>query len=168
MFFDIGIFLLRVVLGFMFIGHGGQKLFGWFGGSGIEGTTASMAKLGLRPAGLWAVVAALSEFGGGLLLLLGFLSPVGSLGIIAAMIEAIIDVHWKKGFWNTKGGYEFNLINIAAALAIALTGPGRISLDALFGTVLPEPLTLLLGLLLVLVGVVLSQLRRSHSASPAA
>src|SRR5512140_2935239 len=143
---NIGILILRLVLGLTFMGHGSQKLFGWFGGGGMAGTTGMMQKMGLRAPGLWALVAALSEFGGGLLLALGFLNPLGSLGIIAAMLVAITQVHWPKGFWNTKGGFEFPLINLTAALALALTGPGPYSLDAALRIGLPEPVILLFGL----------------------
>ena len=150
---NLGILILRLVLGFMFMGHGSQKLFGWFGGGGTAGTTGMMKKMGLRAPGFWALMAALSEFGGGLLLALGFINPLGSLGIIAAMLVAIFKVHWPRGFWNTKGGFEFPLINLSAALALALTGPGGYSLDSVLGISLPEPVILLIGLALVILAV---------------
>jgi putative oxidoreductase len=154
--------LLRLVLGLTFMGHGSQKLFGWFGGGGMAGTTGMMQRMGLRAPRLWAWVAALSEFGGGLLLALGFLNPLGSLGIIAAMLVAVSQVHWAKGFWNTKGGIEFPLLNLAAALALALTGSGAYSLDAALGIALPEPLILLVGLVLVVLGVIVEQSGWAH------
>ncbi len=154
MLLDTGLLILRIVLGVVFIGHGAQKLFGWFGGSGLKGTTGWMSSMGLRPAGFWALMASLSEFGGGVLLLLGFLNPIGSLGIIAAMLMAIAKVHWTKGFWNAKGGYEFPLMNLTAALAIGLIGAGAFSVDSILGIALPEPLTLIVGLIVVVLGMV--------------
>ncbi|MCL4396385.1 MAG: DoxX family protein [Chloroflexi bacterium] len=158
---DLGLFILRLVLGLGFVAHGSQKLFGWFGGGGLKGTAGMMNALGIRPASLWAIVAALSEFGGGLLLLLGFLNPIGSLGIMASMTIAIIRVHWTKGFWNSSGGFEFPLVNIAAALALALTGPGLYSLDAALGFSLPEPVSLIVGLILVILGVLAAEMSRA-------
>ena len=151
---DSGLLLLRLVLGLMFVGHGSQKLFGWFGGSGLKATTGMMSKMGFRPVWFWGLMAALTEFGGGVLLSLGLLSPIGSLGIIAAMLIAIVKVHWSKGFWNGKGGIEFPLINLAAALALGLLGPGAFSLDSALGLTLPEPATLVAGLLLVVLGTI--------------
>lgn len=163
---NLGLLILRLVLGGIFLGHGSQKLFGWFGGGGIKGTTAFMRQMGARPAALWAWIATASEFGGGLLVLLGFLTPLGSLGIAAAMMVAIIQVLWEKGFWNLKGGYEYALLNLTAALALGMTGPGAYSLDGVLHTALPEPWALGIGLLLVLAGLAIEQLTRA-SAPPA-
>src|SRR5260370_32522041 len=113
----------------------------------------AVEKLRIRPAQPWAWIAALSEFGGGLLLALGLLSPLGSLAIVAAMVVAIVTVHLSRGFWTGKGGYEFNLSLIAAAVAIALTGPGPYSLDSALGIHLPEPLALIAGTIALIAGV---------------
>ncbi len=161
---NLGVLILRLALGLTFIGHGSQKLMGWFGGQGLKGTNAMMERLGLHPTWFWSLVAALSEFVGGLLLALGLLNPLGSLGVIAAMLVAITRVHWAKGFWNTKGGFEFPLINVTAALALALIGPGAYSLDALLKISLPEPAALLVGLILVTLGYLSEQL--SYSRRP--
>jgi putative oxidoreductase len=123
----------------------------------------------LRPVWFWALISSLSEFGGGLLVLLGFLSPLGSLGIIASMLTAIIKVHWKAGFWNSDHGYEFPLINLVAALALGLTGPGTFALDSALDIVLPEPLMLIAGLVVVILGVLGQDLTRKPvpAANPA-
>lgn len=153
MYSDIALLVLRLTLGLLLFGHGAQKLFGWFGGHGLKGTAGWLASMGMRPANFWAVVAGASEAGGGLLLALGFLSPFGPLGIIAAMLVAIITVHWNQGLWNAKNGIEFPLTNLVAALALALVGPGSLSLDAVLGIALPLPITFFVGLIAVLFGV---------------
>jgi putative oxidoreductase len=157
----LGLLILRLVIGLTLAAHGAQKLFGWFGGSGMTGWTQTVAKLRIRPAEPWAWVAALSEFGGGLLLALGFLSPVGSLAIAGAMLVAIATVHLPRGFFVTKGGYEFNLALIAAVTALALTGPATYSLDTLLGIGLPEPISLIVGTIALIIGVSATLLSRS-------
>ena len=142
---SLGLLILRLVVGGTLIGHGAQKLFGWWGGPGLAGWTESTRRMRLRPVRPWAWTAALSEFGGGLLFAVGLLSPLGSLAIAGAMVVAIALVHWSKGFWAGRGGYEFNLSLIAAVAAVALTGPGAYSADALLGIRLPEPLVLIVG-----------------------
>ncbi len=159
---NLGILILRVVVGAVLFAHGSQKMLGWFGGNGLKGTISWLGKTGARPAWFWGFMAALTEFGGGLLLILGFLSPLGSLGIIASMLTAIITVHWTKGFWSSKGGYEFPLVNLAAALALALTGPGAYSLDAILKISLPEPAALIIGLVLVVLGELALPLSQGH------
>ena len=120
----------------------------------MKGTIGWMGKMGLRPAWFWGFMVALCEFGGGALMTLGLLSPLGSLGIIAAMLVAIVEVHWPKGFWNSNGGIEFPLVNLAAALALGLLGAGSYCLDAALGISLPEPISLTGGLVLVILGVI--------------
>ena len=128
-----GILFLRLVLGGIMAAHGAQKLFGWFGGSGPAGTAAGNRRLGFRAPLLMALAAGLAEFGGGLLLAAGLLTPLAALGIAVVMVNAIAVVHWPNGFWNGKGGYEFNLLIWATAGAIAAIGAGRFSLDRLIG-----------------------------------
>src|SRR6202171_6262582 len=103
-----GLLILRLVVGLTVAAHGAQKLFGWWGGPGMSSWTQVVKRLRIRPARPWAWVAALSEFGGGLLLAVGLLSPLGSLAIIGEMIVAIVTVHLSESFWVGKGGYEFN------------------------------------------------------------
>lgn len=165
MYFDAGLLILRVVVGLLLFGHGAQKLFGWFGGYGLKGTTGWIGSMGMQPAAVWAFLAGLSEMGGGLLLAIGFLNPLGPLGIVAAMAVATIKVHWTKGIWAGNGGMELPLTNIAAALAVAFAGPGAYSLDALLGASLPEPVTLVAGLVLVAAGVVASQVQSRQPAT---
>jgi putative oxidoreductase len=128
-----GILLLRIILGSIISAHGAQKLFGWFGGGGPRGTAGGFEQLRFRAPLLMAVAAGLAEFGGGLLIATGLLTPLAALAIAVVMLNAIGTVHWRNGFWNTAGGYEFNLLVLTAAVAIASTGPGRFSLDALIG-----------------------------------
>ena len=129
---NIGLLLLRVIVGGIFLGHGTQKLFGWFGGYGLEGTGRWLSTLGYRgrPA---ARLAGLTEAGSGALLLIGFMTPLAAAGIIGVMLNAALVVHRANGFWNDKGGYEFNLALSGAATALAFTGAGRFSLDAALG-----------------------------------
>lgn len=152
MLISLGLLILRVVVGLTIAGHGAQKLFGWWGGSGMTGWTQMVTKLRIRPAAPWAWLAALSELGGGLLFALGLLSPLGSLAIAGTMLVAIATVHWTRGFWSTNGGYEFNLTLLASVTAVALAGPGTYSLDQAIGIRLPEPITLVVGTIAVLVG----------------
>src|SRR6184192_2026996 len=103
---SIGLFILRVVVGALFVGHGTQKLFGWFGGGGPEGTGAFYHKVGFQPGVPLAILAGATEAGGGLLLALGLLTPLAAAGIIGVMISAAVGVHWPNGLWNTGGGFE--------------------------------------------------------------
>ncbi|MGH3745494.1 MAG: DoxX family protein [Mycobacteriales bacterium] len=120
---------LRTAIGGLFIGHGTQKLFGSFGGPGIAGTEGVMEALGMRPARQHAYAAGVTEAGGGALLALGLATPLASAGLIGVMVTAIRKVHWPKGPWVTNGGYEYNLVLIAALAALAESGPGAFSLD---------------------------------------
>src|SRR3954453_6749355 len=129
----LGLTILRVVVGALFIGHGTQKLFGWFGGYGLEGTGGFFESLGYRPGKRAAMAAGASEAGGGALLALGFLSPLAAAGIVGSMSQAIQAVHAPKGPWVSDGGWEYNAVLIAAALAVADAGPGDMSLDHALG-----------------------------------
>lgn len=162
--FDLSLLILRLVVGALMFGHGTQKLFGWFGGYGLEGTSGFFGgQLRLRPAKFWTAVAGLSEAGGGLLLATGLLNPLGPLAVIAAMIMASILAHWPR-LWVTEGGLEYPLVLIAVAAAVAIAGPGAYSLDAALGIALPTPDTFLVGLGLVLVGVAAALVTRAPAA----
>jgi putative oxidoreductase len=130
----LGITVLRVVVGAFFVGHGLQKLKGWFGGGGIEGTGQMFESLGLRPGKVHASAAGLAEAGGGAMLVTGLLTPVGASMITGTMTVAIHKVHAKNGPWAANQGYEYNAVLMASVFAIAAAGPGPLSLDHLLGT----------------------------------
>ena len=134
---NLAVLLLRLVLGGLLAGHGAQKLFGWFNGPGIEGTSGFMEMLGLKPGRPWAYLAGLSEFGGGVLTALGLLHPAGPVSIIGAMTMATRKAHSDKPIWVTEGGAELPVTNIAASTALIVGGPGKYSLDRVLGTRLP-------------------------------
>lgn len=125
--------LLRLVVGGLFFGHGTQKLFGWFEGYGLDATADTFEQLGMRPGRRNAIAAGAAEAGGGAALALGLATPLAAATLTSTMLTAINRVHLKNGPWATKGGYEYNLVLIAAALALAETGPGKLSLDAALG-----------------------------------
>ena len=128
-----GRLIARAVIGGLFIGHGTQKLFGWFDGPGPDATAGMMKSLGLEPARRNAKAAAWAETAGGGLLVAGALTPIAASALIGTMISAIRLVHAPKGLWATNGGYEFNLALIAALMAIVDAGPGEPSVDNAIG-----------------------------------
>jgi putative oxidoreductase len=130
---ELGLLVVRLVVGLLFVGHGAQKLFGAFGGHGIEGTGGFFESIGLRPGRFHARAAGFNEFAGGLLLALGLFTPLAAALLIATMVAAVITVHWQKGIWSTDGGYEYNLVLAAVAFAAASVGAGPWSLDDAFG-----------------------------------
>ncbi len=130
----LGLVVLRAVLGALFMGHGTRKLFGWFEGQGLRETGDSFDSLGLRPGRPQATTAGVSETVGGALIATGFLTPVGCALITGVMTQAIRTVHVGKGPWFTDGGWEYNVVLIAAVFAIAELGPGDWSLDHALGT----------------------------------
>ncbi len=127
---SLGTTVLRTSIGPFFIGHGTQKLFGAFGGHGLEGTGGFFESLGLRPGRRHALVAGVAETTGGTLLTLGALTPLATTALTATMVTAIRKVHMTKGPWVSEGGYEYNAVLIAALTALADSGPGRPSVDA--------------------------------------
>lgn len=127
---DIGLLLIRLVVGILFIGHGAQKLFGSFGGYGLKGTGGWLESIGMKPGIVMAILAGLAEFAGGILLTIGLLTPVAGILIAGTMVMAIVKVHAPNGLWSTANGYEYNLTLIAVVIGLALSGPGKYALDA--------------------------------------
>ena len=119
---------LRLTIGALFVGHGTQKLFGWFGGKGLAATARGFESMGMRPGREHALAAGVAEAAGGALLAAGVATPVAAATLTATMLTAIHRVHLKNGPWVTNGGYEYNLVLIAAVLALAETGPGALAL----------------------------------------
>lgn len=130
---DMALLILRLVLGGLFVAHGAQKLFGAFGGHGLEGTGGFFEQIGIKPGRTMALLAGISEFGGGLLVAIGFLTPLAALAIIATMVVAISRVHAPNGLFNENGGYEYNLLVITVAVVLILTGSGAYGLDGALG-----------------------------------
>src|SRR5215210_6299528 len=130
---NLGRLIARVAIGGLFAGHGTQKLFGWFGGSGPDGTAAMMHKLELRPGRRNALAAGVSETTAGALFALGALTPVAGALITSTMITAIRKVHGENGLWIQQKGYEYNLALIAMAATIVDCGPGTPSVDRALG-----------------------------------
>ncbi|WP_445150211.1 DoxX family protein [Baekduia sp. Peel2402] len=127
---DIAKLALRGVVGGLFVGHGTQKLFGWFGGHGPEATGAAFESMGLRPGRRNAIAAGAAEAGGGALLVLGAATPLAATTVASTMITAIRKVHAPKGPWVTEGGWEYNAVLITAMAVLAESGPGSPSVDS--------------------------------------
>ncbi|PET36657.1 oxidoreductase [Bacillus sp. AFS001701] len=127
---NIGLLIIRLVIGLLFVGHGAQKLFGWFGGYGLKGTGGWFESIGMKPGVSVALLAGLAELIGGILFTLGLLTPLAGIMIAGTMVMAIIKVHGPNGLWSTANGYEYNLTLMSVAIGIALIGPGKYALDA--------------------------------------
>ena len=135
----LGKLLLRATIGGYFIGHGMQKLTGWFGGHGPDGTGQFFEQIGIKPGRENALLAGAAEAGGGLLLTLGLCTPAAVSMLSGVMTNAIRHVHWEKGLWGTDGGIEYPVVILAALAALADSGPGRFSLDEELGIRLRGP-----------------------------
>jgi putative oxidoreductase len=162
---DLALLVLRVVSGGLLVGHGARKLFGSFGGKGLGGTAARLESLGLRPGPVWAVMGGLGELTGGLLTVLGLGGPLGSILTGTSMKMATFKAHSGKPIWASAGGAELPVVNAAIGTALALTGPGRFSLDRVFGIKVPRWLTFLvtLGAAIALVAGLLMEPESSES-----
>lgn len=129
-----GITILRILVGIIFMAHGSQKLFGMFGGYGLEGTGQYMASLGLNPGYLMALLSGSAEFFGGLALFLGLLVRPAAVVLIVMLVVAILSVHIHNGLFMANNGYEFGLALLGAAIAVLVEGAGRVSLDRVIAT----------------------------------
>ncbi|MET9427108.1 MULTISPECIES: DoxX family membrane protein [unclassified Streptomyces] len=138
---DLGLFLLRVGTGSVLAAHGTQKLFGWFGGGGIAGTSKAMEAMGFRPGRQSAIAAGLGEAGGGTLLALGLATPAAG-AIAAGAMAGAVSVHAPAGFFNQSGGFEYPAFLGFTAAALGMAGAGRFSLDHATGHRFDQPWTL--------------------------
>jgi len=157
-----GLFLIRAVLGVLLFAHGAQKLFGWWGGHGLEGTGGFFHTLGHRPGRQMAALAGASEATGGALLFLGLLTPLGAAAIIGTMTVAAVSVHADNGLWATNGGYELPMFYGVVAAGLAFTGPGSFSIDNGLGLHLAGWGWGLLALILGGIGAAIQLSRRSR------
>jgi putative oxidoreductase len=128
---DVGLFIIRAVIGLLMIGHAGKMLFGLFGGGGVKGTAVFFESIGLKPGVFMAVSAGLMELVGGTLFAVGLWTWFGAVCLIIPMLVAIAKFHAANGIWGEKNGYEYNLVLIAVLLGVSFTGAGEISIDAL-------------------------------------
>ena len=169
MLMNVGLLVVRLLFGIGIAAHGAQKLFGSFGGYGLKGTGGFFESLGFRPGVPFAAAAGLSEFGGGILLVLGLFTPVGAAAVMSTMLVAMITVHIKNGFWGANNGIEMPFLYAAAALGLGLIGPGAYSLDALFGLTIFSRYIIIIGLLAlsVLGAIATLAVRRKASAQQA-
>jgi len=158
-----GLLLARLVFGLVMAAHGAQKLFGWFGGYGIAGTGNFFESIGFRPGRLFAALAGIGEFGGGLLLALGFLGPIGPALVLSVMIVAAMTLHLGKGLFAATNGIELPLLYSAASVALALTGPGLLSVDAAIGLT-STPALALIAIAIGVVGAVVNLALRRNPA----
>ena len=130
---DTGLLLLRVVIGLLLVGHGTQKLFGWFGGGGLAGTAWFFRSVGYRPPRFLAVMAGGAELAAGTALGLGLATPLAAAAVIGTMLNAAVAVHRRNGLWAVDNGYEYPLVVATVAAALAFTGAGGASVDARLG-----------------------------------
>ena len=158
---DLGLLILRLVVGLTFAAHGAQKAFGWWSGPKYAGWRAGVEHMGLRQSSFWAIVSTAAELGGGVLLAVGLLTPLAAAALIAQSVLIVGLVHQPKGFWNSNSGVEFPL-SLAAVVALAGTGSGSASLDAALGLSYSAEVRGLLiaaGVLGALVGLAISHKR---------
>jgi putative oxidoreductase len=164
----LGRLLLRVTVGALFVGHGTQKLFGWFGGHGLDATANMFDSIGMRPGNRNAIAAGVAEAGGGAALAAGFATPLAAATLTSVMLTAINRVHLKNGPWVTNGGYEYNAVLIAAVLALAEVGPGELSLDHALGQERSGPGWAVLALALGIAGAVGAHIAAEATPAPPA
>ena len=147
---DLGLVILRLVVGLTFAGHGAQKAFGWWNGPGLEGWRGAIRHTGFQPVELFVALSIGAELVGGLLLAFGLFTPLAATVLIGQLVVIIAKAHLPKGFWNTNGGYEYPLSLAAGVIAITFIGAGGISLDHAVGLAFSDSVRagfLLVGLL---------------------
>jgi putative oxidoreductase len=161
---DAGLLIARLILGLAISAHGAQKLFGWFGGHGLNGTGGFFESIGFRPGRLFALAAGLAEFGGGALTALGLLGPVGPALVILVMMVALLTVHVPHGFFAQSNGIELPVTYITGALAVASGGPGVYSLDHFFGLgARPNPVVMWSAVIIAVALALLCVVVRRHA-----
>ena len=162
----LALFILQLGVGLTFAAHGAQKVFGWWNGPGLAGWEGAMERMGYRPARLFAVVSALIELVGGVLLAVGFMTPIVAAVLVAQTVVIIGQVHWANGFFSTRSGFEFPMILGIGAAAIGLAAPTPVSVDALIGFSVAPPVRVVLLIAGLVVGLVTLSIPRrgSHQA----
>ncbi len=131
--FDFAILLLRLAAGLAFAAHGSQKAFGWWGGPGPQGWRGAITHMGFRPVELFVWVSILAELIGGLAFAAGVLTPAAAALLVAQSVVIVFKAHWSKGYFSQKGGFEYPLLLAVVAIAVAVAGPGQISVDHVVG-----------------------------------
>lgn len=162
---DIGLLILRVGVGLIFAAHGAQKAFGWWSGPGIAGWRSGMERMNMHPAPVWAIVSIGAELVGGLFFAIGLVTPVAAAVLIAQSIVIVELVHWRNGFFNQQQGFEFPLALAVGALAVALAGAGRLSLDYALGIVPSDSVRIafiVLGVVGALVAIAIPRIAQSN------
>ena len=167
---DLSLFILQLGVGLTFAAHGAQKVFGWWGGPGLQGWEGAMAHMGFRPARFFALTSALTELGGGLLLAAGLLTPLAAAALVAQAIVIIGHVHWRNGFFNARSGFEFPLLLGLGAAAVGLAGASAISVDALLGIAVEPSMRIMAVVAGIAAGLVTLAIPRlgSQGAAPSA
>ena len=169
---DLGLLLLRLVVGLTFAAHGGQKAFGWWHGPGWIGWQNAIGRMGFRPIGLFAGLSVMAELVGGLFLALGMLTPLAAAILVAQSVVIVIKVHAPSGFWNKSSGIEFPLTLGMGALVLGLTGPGAVSFDAVEGLTPSDTVRIVLVIAGIVCGAIALAIPtatpRSDSANPTA
>ena len=165
--FDLALLVLRLGVGLTFAAHGAQKIFGWWGGPGISAWKGAIERMGFRPVTLFAAISSLAELGGGLFLAAGLFTPVAGAVLVGECVVIIGHVHWPKGFFNTKGGYEFPLVLAVGAVAVTLMEAGAWSVDAAIGFSLDANLRVALVALGLIGGLISLAVPRLSSQTPA-
>jgi len=156
---DLGLLVLRLVVGLTFAAHGAQKAFGWWGGPGWIGWQNALSRMGFRPTWLFAIVSVGAELGGGVFLAFGFLTPLASAVLVAQSVVIIVKVHRPNGFWDKANGYEFPLALAAGAMGLGLIGPGLISLDAAEGVTVTDTVRVVVAVAGIVAGALALALR---------